>query len=315
MSLHDTLRDLRELASLLERWVPVTDPLLLAFLKAVRRGQFKTADELAAGVSSFAWGRAQQPHAGHSAVMTDTGVVRHGNEDNWAWRTLSDDGVQLYAVADGMGGHEAGALASALAVRTTSRTMTRALQKKQGLRADELATHLTAAMVDANKAIRALNDDHDHDAGTTLVALVVSGAHAVVGNLGDSRAYLLRNGVLKQITEDHSLVAARVAAGNMTREEARAHPDSNLLLHYLGHEDDVEPDLYELDVQPGDRFLLCTDGLWGELDDRRLTRMLGEDPDPRRTVRRLTRAANDAGGHDNVTAMVVDVPFGQADLE
>jgi len=309
------LRDLRELASLLERWVPVTDPLLVAFLKAVRRGRFQTADELAAGVSGFAWGREQIPGTGHSAVLSDTGVVRHANEDNWAWRTLSDDGVQLFAVADGMGGHEAGAQASALAVRTACRSMTRALQRKQGLRSDELAAHLGRAMEDANRALRATNDDREGDAGTTLVGLVLSDGHAVIGNLGDSRAYLLRDGTLRQITEDHSLVAARVAAGNLTAEEARTHPDANLLLHYLGHEDEVEPDLYELDPQPGDRFLLCTDGLWGELPDRRLQRLLGEDPDPRRTVRRLVRAANDAGGRDNLTAMVIDIPFGAADLQ
>ena len=309
------LRDLRELASLLERWVPVTDPLLVSFLKAIRRGQYKTADDLAAGVSSFAWAREQLPDPGHAAVMSDTGVVRTANEDNWSWRTLSDDGVQLYAVADGMGGHKAGAMASALAVRTLTRSMARNLQKKQGLTVKELSGFLQTAVVDANKAIRAANTDEGVDAGTTIVAMLRSGQRVVVANLGDSRLYLLRDGQLRTITEDHSLVAARVAAGNLSAEEARVHPDSNLLLHYLGHEDEVEPDLYELDAQPGDRFLLCSDGLWGELQQRRLTRLLGEDLDTRRTVRRLVRAANDAGGKDNVTAMVIDIPFASADLE
>ena len=130
-----------------------------------------------------------------------------------------------------------------------------------------------------------------------------------MGNLGDSRAYRLRDGTLRQLTEDHSVVAARVAAGTLSAEDARHHPDANILLHYLGREADADADIYQLDVSPGDRLLLCSDGLWGELDDRRIATMLGEDPDPRRTVRRLVRAANDAGGRDNVTAMLIDIPF------
>ncbi len=302
------LRDLRELASLLERWVPVADAELLHFLKEVRRGRFVTADELAAGVSSFAWSRGPDPRADGAAVMTDAGVVRHANEDSWAWRTVHPEGTALYTVADGMGGHEDGANASRLAVRTASRSLLRALPSEAPVPVSSLDKVLRGCIVDANAALRSTNKEQGTDSGTTLVAVLIHGLTAWVGHLGDSRAYRLRGGVLEPLTIDHSMVAARVAAGRMTEEEARNHADSNLLLHYLGHEDEADPDISQVDLAPGDRLLLCSDGLWGELTADRLGRLLGESPDPRRTVRALVRAANDAGGRDNVTAMIIDVP-------
>jgi serine/threonine protein phosphatase PrpC len=302
------LRDLRDLASVLERWVPVTDAALVQFLKEVRRGRFTTADELAAGISTFAWGRGTEPSPGQAAVLTDAGIVREANEDSWAWRTVHPEGTALYVVADGMGGHADGATASGLAVRTACRTLLRELPSDAPVDPATLPGKLRQAFEAANKAIRTTNADAGIDAGTTLVALLVHGSKAWVAHLGDSRAYLLRERQMKALTTDHSVVAARVEAGRLTEEEARNHADSNLLLHYLGHEDEADPDIDSLALLPSDRLLLCSDGLWGELEASRLGRLLGEHPEPRRAVRALVRAANDAGGRDNVTAMVIDIP-------
>lgn len=302
------LRDLRDLASVLERWVPVGDVGLLTFLKDIRRGRFLTADDLAAGVSSFAWSRAADPPIEGAAVLTDAGVVRDANEDSWAWRTLHPDGTALYVVADGMGGHAEGSRASSQVVRTLSRALLRAFPSDKPVQPATVGDKLHAGIVEANKALRATNRELDSNAGSTLVAAIVRERTAWVGHLGDSRAYRLRADALQALTEDHSVVAARVAAGRMTEEEARTHSDSNLLLHFMGQEDDADPDVEKHDLAAGDRLLLCSDGLWGEIANDRLGRLLGDQRDPRRVVRALVRAANDAGGHDNVTAMVVDIP-------
>lgn len=308
------LRDLRELAAMMVRWVDPADRDVIAYLQEVRRGEYRTADALAAGVSTFSWSRHTTPPARGVACLSDTGIVRIENEDAWGWRQLreanpKDPGLTAYVVADGMGGHGQGADASALAVRTVLRSLRRALPEEVPTPGTEqLEPILHGAMEAANLAVIAVNEDQDLDMGTTLVVLLHRGNEVVVGNLGDSRAYLLRGGELRQLTEDHSLVGAQVAAGKLSREEARKHPHANVLLHYLGRERDGDADIYLLDAQPGDRFLLCSDGLWGQVDARRLATMLSEHADPRRTVRRLLRAANDAGGPDNVTAMVVDIP-------
>ena len=306
------LKDLRDLATLLERWVAPDDVDVLTFLKGVRRGAYRTADSLAAGVSTFAWSRKTPAPEPHCAALSDTGIVRVDNEDFWGWRQLSHEvgPVTVYVVADGMGGHTAGAEASRLAVRTLLRSLQRAIpMDTKAIPAPKaLERLLHRCMEEANEAIVTVNEEQSTQMGTTAVALLQTPDTLVLANLGDSRAYLLRGGELRQLTEDHSVVAARIAAGTLTREEARKHPSANVLLHYMGRERDADPDIYQLDPKPGDRILLCSDGLWGEVDDRRLSGLLAEHTDPRRTVRRLVRAANDAGGHDNVTALIIDIP-------
>jgi len=308
------LKDLRELASMMVRWVDPADRDIIEYLQSVRRGQYRTADALAAGVSSFAWSRKVDDPTHSVASISDTGIVRRENEDAWGWRQLrtptrSQPGLTAYVVADGMGGHGHGAEASALAVRTVLRTLRRSLPDDGSVATPEqLELILHDAMEAANEAVVLVNEERGLEMGTTLVALLQQGANVLVGNLGDSRAYLLRGGEMRQLTEDHSLVGARVAAGKLTQEEARNHPQANVLLHYLGRERDADADVYQLDAKPGDRFLLCTDGLWGQVDGRRLATLLSEHRDPRRTVRRLLRSANDAGGPDNITAMLIDVP-------
>jgi protein phosphatase len=145
--------------------------------------------------------------------------------------------------------------------------------------------------------------------GTTLVAcLVVEDKVALCANVGDSRGYLVRNGQLHQITRDHSLVAKMVEQNKLTAEEARNHPHSNILLRTVGTERNVDIDIFRVDLEAGDRLLLCSDGLWGEVDDGDLEAIVSQDLDNRTVSRELVRAAHMGGGKDNVTLLVVSVP-------
>lgn len=305
-------RDLRDVASMLQGWCPVEDEALRQFLKTVRRGSHQTSDDVAAAISQYAWSnRPDEIPTSQAAGQSDSGVVRGLNEDDFAWRTLGHPtraaAPRAFVVCDGMGGHNHGDVASALAART----LCRALQKRwpetpetdQGLEA-LLRDGITAA----NHAVCTVSDEQRVQMGTTLVSLLLRGHTAFVGHVGDSRGYLFRDGALQQLTEDHSMVAAMLAAGKITAEEAKHHPKSNVLLNYLGSTRNLEPDVVRVDARPGDRFLLCSDGLWNEVDDAALAQVLRRETDPRRAVRRLLRAANDAGSRDNVTAIVVDVP-------
>ena len=129
-----------------------------------------------------------------------------------------------------------------------------------------------------------------------------------MANVGDSRGYLLRNGVLHQITKDHSLVQKMVERGRITPEEARHHPHSNILLRTVGTERDIDIDIFRIELEAGDRVLMCSDGLWGEVEDRDMETILNTYSDPRIASRELVRAAHHGGGKDNVTLMIVTIP-------
>ena len=136
--------------------------------------------------------------------------------------------------------------------------------------------------------------------------MILDGKEATVASVGDSRAYLIRDGHMSALTEDHSMVAAMVATGKIKAEEAWSHPKANVLLHYIGATDSVDPDISTTRARPGDRFLICSDGLWGEMRDAEMLAILDRERDPRVAVQRLVRAATEAGGRDNITALVVD---------
>ena len=232
----------------------------------------------------------------HSAA-THVGRVRHSNQDDHG----SAEG--LCVLADGMGGHRGGEVAAALAVSTT-------LDSFNG----SSRTGLVRAVVAANQAImeRSLVDENLLGMGTTICAIAaVVGESGLDGlavvNVGDSRVYHYSSGVLIQVTEDHSLVADLVRAGDLTAEEAARHPQRNILTRALGIEDDPVVDTWELLPVVGDRYLLCSDGLFNELTDDRITEILSQCTDPGMAANELVDRAVDAGGHDNVTVLVVDV--------
>ncbi|HEU0015641.1 MAG TPA: protein phosphatase 2C domain-containing protein [Longimicrobium sp.] len=232
------------------------------------------------------------------------GRVRKGNEDAF----LADAERGVFLVADGMGGHVAGEIASAIASEAVGSRLTGGVDR--GLTADELAREMTDAIAAADAAIAAHVQAHPLTLGmgTTLTACVIcdDGTYRL-GHIGDSRAYLRRDGMLVQITHDHTWVQREVDEGRLRPEALRRHPLGHVLTRALGTDTQDQPDLVAGRLLPGDELLLCTDGLTGMLDDKRLARILDAGLGVRETVAELIRAANARGGRDNITAVMVRV--------
>jgi len=226
------------------------------------------------------------------ASRTDVGRVRPGNED----ALLVTDDARLVAVADGMGGHQAGEVASATAIASLLERM-------------EDGDPIDAAITAANTAVvtRAAADPALRGMGTTLTAGIVDGAQLVIGHVGDSRAYLLRAGELRQVTTDHSVIAELIAAGELTEDEALVDPRRAMITRALGIDSTVTVDVMEVALVPGDRLLLCSDGLTTMVRDPAIAEILSAEPDRRRAADELVEAANLAGGGDNITVIVADV--------
>lgn len=235
------------------------------------------------------------------AARTDVGVVRSGNEDNYLM--LSDRGV--FIVADGMGGHAAGEVASEMAVRIISRE----IGSLRGVTDEQAGERIQRAIVSANEAIfeRTLSEHDKRGMGTTTTVLALLPGRYLVGQVGDSRAYLLRNGTFLQLTKDHSYVQEQVDAGLLTPEQARVHPYSNVITRCVGAGSEVVPDLYFGTLNAGDVLLLASDGLTGMLEDEQLVRILEAGEGPQNWVDRMIAEANRRGGLDNITAIIVKI--------
>src|SRR4051812_40698231 len=231
-------------------------------------------------------------------------MIRSGNEDNFAADAARDRG--LFIVADGMGGHAAGEVASEMAVQTVEREL-KGVAKN--LEDDSSIQKMTEALRKANRTIhdRTITEVDKQGMGTTASVLLVSPNRYLIGQVGDSRVYLLRDGALSQLTKDHSYVQEQVDAGFLTPEQARYHPYSNVITRCVGASPDVEPDVYRGEVKIGDLFLVASDGLTGMVDDRRLQILLMSRAEPDRKVHALISEANGRGGLDNITAIVVQV--------
>ena len=229
---------------------------------------------------------------------TDAGKVRQNNEDALLVGEGKDE--TLFAVADGIGGFEAGEVASSIAVDV--------------LKDVEPSGSLEGAIKEANRRILAAarGDEKFQGMGTTVVAMRFGGTEeepvSQISHVGDSRAYLLRDGELRPVTEDHSLVAELVRSGDLTRAQASDHPQKNLITRALGAEEEVDVDTTVLPVEPGDRLLLCSDGLSDMVPEPGMLEILtSHSEDPEGAARALVAAALAAGGADNVTVVVVDV--------
>ncbi len=235
------------------------------------------------------------------AARTDVGIVRSGNEDNYLM--LADRGV--FIVADGMGGHAAGEVASEMAVRLISRD----LGTVRGLPDEEVAERMRQAIRGANAAIyeRTLTEHDKRGMGTTATALVLLPNRFLLGHVGDSRAYRLRDGRFEQLTKDHSYVQEQVDAGLLTPEQARVHPYSNVITRCVGANQDVIPDTYGGDLRAGDVVLLASDGLTGMLEDEHIHKILEAPGGPQDWVDAMINDANRRGGLDNITAIIVKI--------
>jgi PPM family protein phosphatase len=229
-------------------------------------------------------------------ASTDVGRQRERNEDSF----LSVP--PLYAVADGMGGHRGGNVASSLAVRVLSQVA----QPGNWQQLAEQVRQANRAILDAARDDRSLSG-----MGTTLTAAFMEGEDLHLAHVGDSRAYLLRGGELTQLSEDHTLVHRMVQEGKITEEEAEHHPQRSILIRALGVEDPVEVDESVVAVREGDRILLCSDGLYSMVDDGAMRETLAATPDPQEACERLVEMANAAGGMDNITVLVLDFVAGE----
>src|SRR6266536_4084551 len=235
-------------------------------------------------------------------AMTDMGRMRKNNEDRYLIAG------RLAAVADGMGGHRAGEVASAIAMEELA-SLEHAGPWSTPAQAGEA---LRSAFLRANRRIRetAAKDSQLDGMGTTLVALLEDQDSVHLSNVGDSRAYLLRNGELSQVTVAHTRVQGLIDEGRLRPEEAERHPQRSIITRALGVEADVEVDLFTYTLLPGDRLLLCTDGLSSVVDAERIRNVLLRVPGPQRAAAKLVAMANEGGGPDNITVMVLDTDDG-----
>lgn len=261
--------------------------------------------------------KSDAPPAHHLRVgaATDIGQMRNHNED--VLLTFSSehhgnamhDTLGLFILADGMGGHQAGEVASSLAARTVAREVLEhvylpyLIHDAPDSSQTPLAEALTQAVEQASKIV--------HHAvpggGTTLTCALLLNERAILAHVGDSRAYVCHKDVMRQITRDHSYVDKLVELGQLTAEEAAAHPQKNVLYRAVGQEGSLEIDTHLETIPPGSRLLLCSDGLWSMIAEDTIRQILSEAPSPQAACDQLIAEANAAGGRDNITTIVVEV--------
>jgi len=249
--------------------------------------------------------------------LSEVGRVRELNEDSLLTLQLErvlqsvSTPIGLFAVADGMGGHSAGEVASALATGALARivlakVMLPPLEGTAQIEPD-YATLLKEACLEANRAVYERSRQTRSDMGTTLVAALIVGSQAYVANIGDSRAYRVNQQGIQRITTDHSMVERLIAMGKITREEARNHPNANLIYRTVGDKPQVEVDLFQQSLGRGNWLVLCSDGLHGMVEDAQIQQVVTTSLHPQAACEELVRLANQAGGVDNVTVIVVQL--------
>lgn len=281
-----------------------------------RAGQYPNGQALAADLDAaiVAVRRAANVNW-QTGRLSDLGRQRQINEDSLLTVELArvhdsaSRPLALFAVADGMGGHEGGEVASALAATTLARHLANAvlMPAVNQITLPELpyTELLKKACIEAGQAVHAEAKRRHTDMGTTLVAALLVGSEVIVANIGDSRAYWLNQKEIEQISVDHTLVERLVAEGTLTREQARNHPNGNLIYRSLGERPIVEVDLFRRQLEPGDWLLLCSDGLSGLVEDHNIHKVITTSRNPQDACETLIKQANQAGGHDNITAIVV----------
>jgi protein phosphatase len=267
----------------------------------------------------FAIQRVKNALAMSLGQASDLGMVRSSNEDALLALDLSvtlglaSRPTALLAVADGMGGCDDGEIASALALKALGDHVSGSLGSSQlgkdasGAGHDGAVRMLTDAVMRANVEVFNQNRARGNGMGTTLVVALILGAKAYIANVGDSRAYLLRGGELRQVTKDHSLVADMVSAGTIRPERIYTHPQRNIITRSLGAEPSLKADIFAEDLKSGDFVLLCSDGLWEMVRDRQIAEVLLTAPDPQRACNELVGLANSNGGADNISVILASL--------
>jgi protein phosphatase len=244
--------------------------------------------------------------------ISDVGLKREGNEDSFSTK----DSLGLYIVADGMGGHLAGEVASRVAVEMINKSFGRWIEEETS--EDQLfgnpdrsltkrGNYILGSIRLANRVVyeMAVEQEPYHGMGTTAVVLVVTPTLIIAANVGDSRIYMLRDGNIERLSKDHSIVAEQVEMGMMTEEEAETSPLRHVLTRNLGSAENVEPDIFEIEPSNNDRFILCSDGLTDLVSDKEIREMIQNEENPEKLCRKFIEMALKRGGHDNTTVVSV----------
>ena len=237
------------------------------------------------------------------AAISDVGKVREINEDNYY---IYENDIKFYIVADGMGGHKSGEVASAIGINAIKDHLLKYLKDEN--EEQSIKGIIYQAFHQANKEIynKSLEDKDCEGMGTTITMALLIDNKLYIGHVGDSRGYILRNGVLEQLTQDHSLVAELVRSGSITEREAMRHPQKNIITRSLGTDKNVKVDIFTLDFKKEDILILCTDGLTNSVDKYELQSILNNMDEPIDACNELISLANKRGGYDNVTALIVE---------
>lgn len=243
-----------------------------------------------------------------TAKYSDVGRVRPLNEDSYYISEYAQAYDTIYAmVADGMGGHKAGEVASTAAVAEVSAFINKHYTSE--LSDDNVKRLLSAALKSANDKVYQMSraDEAVSGMGTTLTLLLKAGVKVFIAHVGDSRAYVLADGVIHRMTRDHSMVEELLSSGQITPAQARSHPQKNVITRAIGTEPTIEVDTLQTTAQPGDIFLLCTDGLTNLLSDSEVAALISQSPSMEAAASLLTQTANERGGPDNITVVLLKV--------
>jgi PPM family protein phosphatase len=295
--------DVRRLCSLMLGLVDPADAAMVDFLRAGVDGHHGPPKRFCSAIEQIS-PSPPGPTAPTRAGFTDVGLLRARNEDAWGWRRV--EGGVVYVVADGMGGHHDGHVASRVAVDAI-------LDKiEHGLRSGAASPNFVKQLVGdavraANGAVVAARASRHQPMGCTVAVLLsMASGPSYVAHAGDARVYLRRGPTLRRITLDHSLVQAMIERGTLTEAESRNHPKRNVVTNFLGQDSQVDVDVEVVEPAAGDRWLLCSDGVWGELSDQELRYALDTYDEPRECVRELVREVLSVGARDNLTLIVAD---------
>lgn len=302
--------DFPELNYYLPNINPQLDRIVSTAIKKQPRHRFNSIDEMKIAILEL---MANSPI--HSGYCTDVGVVREANEDSYfvqEWNYVSQTSKNSYGifiVADGMGGAKAGELASALATKETANVINKHFEKLQEKEDIDVGNIFEIGIKKANSIIynTAKRNPEYSGMGTTITGVIIYKGQAYFGHVGDSRAYLINNDGIDKITRDHSLVGRLLELGQITEEEAEVHPQRNLIYRSLGSYPNVEVDLYQRQFRPGDRILLCSDGLLEHVKDDEIYQIVKESNNLTSACHHLINLANIRGGEDNTTIIIIEM--------
>ncbi|MFZ5966319.1 MAG: Stp1/IreP family PP2C-type Ser/Thr phosphatase [Bacillota bacterium] len=237
-------------------------------------------------------------------VISDIGKIRDINEDAF----YVSDKINLFMVADGMGGHNAGEVASNIAINTISTYIEEKIQNQKNTTTESVHAILKKAVLDANKQIYAkANEDVDCQGMGTTLTLGLLLQKLYIGHIGDSRAYVLKDNCISQITQDHSLVAELVKNGSITEDEAKVHPQRNIITRALGTEKEISVDIQHFDLESGAILVLCTDGLSNLIHEKEILECFSHCSNMQAGCEHLVSLANERGGHDNITIIAIKI--------